>query len=130
MGVKRQNLAFLDRFMVIEVDYADLEIEMAILEKVTPQIPKAIRKKMIELASKVRTIFKGNDDSQELSVTFSTRTLIRWSIQTQRSKGANCPLSYALNRALLNRCTEEEEKETINTLAIALFGESFIPEKN
>ncbi len=129
VGVQRQNLAFLDRFMVIEVDYAAPEIEQTILEKVTPNIPNSVRGRMIELANKVRTIFKGEEDTAtELSVTFSTRTLIRWAIQTQRNQGAPCPLSYALDRALLNRCSNEEEKEAINTLAIALFGSSFNPE--
>lgn len=129
VGVQRQNLAFLDRFLVVEVDYADKEIEMAILEKMTPQIPKAIRLLMIELANKVRTVFKGEEDADtDLSVTFSTRTLIRWAIQTQRNQGAPCPLSYSLDRALLNRCANAEEKEAINTWAIALFGSSFNPD--
>lgn len=130
VGVQRQNLAFLDRFLVIEVDYADMEIELAILERVAPNIPKSIRQRMVELAQKVRSVFKGNEDTgTDLSVTFSTRTLIRWAIQTQRSQGAPCPLSYALDRALLNRCSSKEEKEAINTWAIALFGGSFLPEQ-
>ncbi len=130
-GVQRQNMAFLDRFVVLEVDYPIKEIEMLILEKMFPNIPKAIRSKMIDLANKVRAIFKGEDDvmGDELSVTFSTRTLIRWGFLTQRNSRAPCSLSYSLNRALLNRCSEPEEKEAINTLAIALFGESFIPEE-
>lgn len=128
-GVMRQNLAFMDRFYVIKVDYADAEVEVAILEQVVPKIPKVIRTKMVELANKVRKVFKGEDDAGvELSVTFSTRTLIRWAIQTQRSQGAPCPLSYSLDRALLNRCSDETEVEAINTWAIALFGENFEPE--
>lgn len=129
VGVQRQNLAFLDRFMVIEVDYATPEVELAILDKITPNIPKAIKERMIQLANKVREVFKGDSDSSnELSVTFSTRTLIRWAIQTQRNEGAPCPLSYALNRALLNRCSNAAEKEAINSWAVALFGSSFNPD--
>lgn len=116
VGVQRQNMAFLDRFNVTKVWYADEDIEMEVLEKVAPNIPKTIRKKMISLANKVRNVFAGDDDSNvDLSITFSTRTLIRWAIQTQRNQGANCPLSYALDRALLNRCSEEEEREAINS---------------
>jgi cobaltochelatase CobS len=127
-GVQRQNLAFMDRFLVIKVDYASEEVECAILEKIAPTIPKAIRTKMVELANKVRKVFKGDIESNtDLSVTFSTRTLIRWAIQTQRSQGAECPLSYALNRALLNRCSEAEERESINTWAMALFGTNYRP---
>lgn len=130
-GVMRQNLAFMDRFNVINVDYPDHDIEVAILAKVAPTIPKTISSKMVELANKVRNVFKGEDDAGvELSVTFSTRTLIRWAIQTQRSQGAPCALSYALDRALLNRCSDETEVESINTWAIALFGSNFDPEAN
>lgn len=130
VGVQRQNMAFLDRFNVTKVWYADEDIEMEVLEKVAPNIPKTIRKKMISLANKVRNVFAGDDDSNvDLSITFSTRTLIRWAIQTQRNQGANCPLSYALDRALLNRCSEEEEREAINSWAIAEFGSNFEPEK-
>lgn len=130
-GVQRQNMALMDRFLMLEVDYPSEEIEIEILGKVTPNIPKTIRKKMVELANKVRTIYKGEEDSNvELTVTFSTRTLIRWAIQTQRNQGAACPLSYSLDRALLNRCSEAEEKEAINSLAIALFGTNFEPESN
>ncbi|PMP14108.1 ATPase [Vibrio breoganii] len=128
VGVQRLNLAFMDRFNIIKVDYADSEIEAQILEKIAPTIPKKIRENMIDLANKVRKVFKGDEEANvELSVTFSTRTLIRWAIQTQRNKGANCPLSYALDRALLNRCSEEEEREAIQTWAIGLFGSSFKP---
>ncbi|EGR0468601.1 AAA family ATPase [Vibrio cholerae] len=129
VGVQRQNLAFLDRFIVIDVDYASEDIENRILEKIAPKVPKAIRERMVTLANKVRKVFKGeSDDNTDLSVTFSTRTLIRWAIQTQRNQGAPCPLSYGLNRALLNRCSNAEEKEAINTWAIALFGSSFNPD--
>lgn len=129
VGVQRQNIAFLDRFVVIEVDYADMETEMEILQKIAPAIPKAIRQRMVELAQKVRNVFKGVDDTAtELSVTLSTRTLIRWAIQTQRNQGAPSPLSYALDRALLNRCANSEEREAINIWAIALFGSNFNPD--
>lgn len=130
VGVQRQNLAFLDRFLVIEVDYASPEVELEILEKIAPKIPKALRELMVELANKVRKVFKGDEENEteELSVTFSTRTLIRWAIQVQRCQGSPCPLSYALDRALLNRCSNAEEKEAINTWAIGLFGSNFTPD--
>lgn len=127
-GVQKQNLAFMDRFTVIREDYPEKEIELRILEKVCTNIPIEIRSKMIDLANKVRAIFKGESEEDtgiELSVTFSTRTLIRWGLQTQRNQGATCAISYALDRALLNRCYQDEEVEAINTLAVALFGEAF-----
>ncbi len=126
-GTQPLNIAFMDRFLTIQVDYAHKDVEMVILEKVAKNLPMVIRSKMIDLANKVRKVFKGDDDSGvEMSVTLSTRTLIRWAIQTQRYQGAPCPLSYALNLALLNRCGDETEVEAVNTWAIALFGSEFI----
>lgn len=130
VGVRRQNLAFMDRFVVIEVDYPTKEIELDILLKVAPSIPKDLLDKMIDVANKVRLIFKGECEEDaysdiDLSVTFSTRTLIRWAIQTQRAKGAPCALSYALTKSLLNRTGDEGEKEAIHMIAKAIFGKSY-----
>lgn len=128
-GVMRQNLAFMDRFVVVQVDYMNPEVEVGILRKVTPDIPVVIAEKMVELANKVRKVFSGETiDDTQLSVTFSTRTLIRWAIQTQRNKGAACAISYALDRSLLNRCSDATEIEAINTWAQAIFGDTFKPE--
>jgi cobaltochelatase CobS len=128
-GTQPLNIAFLDRFLSINVDYAEKQVEVDILERVAKNIPQNIRENMVELANKVRKVFKGEDDSGvALSVTFSTRTLIRWAIQTQRSQGADCAISYALDRALLNRCSDKTEVEAINTWAIALFGKHFVPQ--
>lgn len=125
----RQNMAFMDRFVVIKVDYTEADVELGILRKCAPKIPVEIGRKMIELATKVRQVFTGeSDDDVQLSITFSTRTVMRWAIQTQRNQGASCAISYALDRALLNRCSDKTEVEAINTWAVAIFGDNFVPE--
>ncbi|WP_028864967.1 AAA family ATPase [Psychromonas aquimarina] len=129
-GTQPLNIAFMDRFRTLKVDYAAKEVEVDILGKVASAIPPIIRENMVELANKVRTVFKGESDTDEveMSVTFSTRTLVRWAIQTQRCQRADCAISYALDRALLNRCSDQSEVEAINAWAIALFGDEFKPE--
>jgi cobaltochelatase CobS len=130
-GVQRQNMAFLDRFIVIYVDYLDEETEVKLLTQIAPKIPKEVITKMVQVANKVRTIFKGEQEDEgeladvELSVTFSTRTLIRWVVQTQRSKGAPCALSYALTKSLLNRVSDKSEALAIHTIAASIFGKSY-----
>ncbi len=73
-GVLRQNMAFLDRFYMFEIGYSDPQIEIGILEKITPSVVEALRTRMVQFANEVRELFiKG-----EVEVTLSTRTLCRW----------------------------------------------------
>lgn len=73
-GILRQNLAFLDRFYMIEVGYPDPEIEKKILTEVAPSVGSDIRDRMVNIANEIRALFiKG-----EAEVTLSTRTLTRW----------------------------------------------------
>jgi cobaltochelatase CobS len=126
-GIMQQNLAFMDRFRVIEVDYPSEEEEISVLAKAVPGLPKEVAKPMIKFAGEVRKLFVGNDKGDgDLSVTFSTRTLIRFATLTVQFKGAPRPLEYALARALSNR-TSGPEREAINRLAMATFGDLWDP---
>ncbi len=42
-GVLQQNLAFLDRFRIIEATYSEPSVEEAILENVAPGLPEVFR---------------------------------------------------------------------------------------
>ncbi len=91
-GVLRQNLAFLDRFRVVQV------------------------------ANEVRRLFLGQADTgQELTVTLSTRTLVRWARLALTFKGAPQPLAYTLDQALTARA-EPEQREAIHRIAADVFG--------
>ncbi|MBN2907321.1 MAG: CbbQ/NirQ/NorQ C-terminal domain-containing protein, partial [Rhodobacteraceae bacterium] len=124
-GVLRQNLAFLDRFRLMDVGYPTPEEEWKILERAAPAIPGAILDKMIQVANEVRRLFVGGQDgAPELTVTLSTRTLVRWAHLLTTFKGAPNALEYGLTRALTARA-EPEQREAIHRIAADVFGEDW-----
>lgn len=102
-GVLAQNLAFMDRFWVVMVEYPTKEAETALLTKITPDLPTALISSMIDLAKEVRDSFMSEDGSG-MEVTFSTRTLIRWAKLTLMyaplARHGIMPVEHALDRAL------------------------------
>ena len=113
-GTLRQNLAWLDRFILCEVQYPEEKVEADLLKKRYPQLPKNISKKMVQYANEVRRLFMGNADNTEnyantIEVTLSTRTLLRWADLTIRfqplSQQGIQSITYALDRALGFRAT-------------------------
>jgi len=110
-GVMRQNIAFMDRFIVVEVGYPKTEVEVNLLQQKFPQIPVDILTKMVDFANDVRKNFMGNSAAHDaLEVTLSTRTLIRWAELTMAfqplSKQGISPVMYALDRALGFRASQ------------------------
>lgn len=102
-GVLAQNLAFMDRFWVVMVEYPTKEAETALLSKITPDLPAALISSMTDLATEVRESFM-KDDGSGMEVTFSTRTLIRWAKLTLMyaplARHGIMPVEHALDRAL------------------------------
>ena len=123
-GVSRQNIAFMDRFTVMKVDYPDPVLELGILSQACPDIPKAILESMIEVANKVRSLFMGeSDDAASIDLTFSTRSLIRWANYALLYNQAPNSLHYALELSLLNRASDET-KTAITDVVDRIFGDS------
>ena len=125
-GVLRQNLAFLDRFRVLAVGYPDPETEQSLLDQLVPELPREIAEKLIVVANEVRRLFLGESNEQaggtsELTVTLSTRTLLRWARLTVTFKGAPNPLAYALDHALTARA-EPQEREAVHRIAADVLG--------
>jgi cobaltochelatase CobS len=90
-GVLRQNLAFFDRFRVVEVGYPDPALERAILAQALPVLPEIIAERMIRVASEVRRLFVGEaEGGRELTVTLSTRTLIKGYVLLDRIELDGC----------------------------------------
>ncbi len=131
-GTLRQNLAFLDRFMLVEASYPKSEIELNILQKLFPDLPTEITSKMVDYANEVRKLFMGELSSNPLDpmtanaceVTLSTRTLIRWAdlvirFQPLANQGIQ-PISYALDRALAFRASKES-RAMLHELAQRIF---------
>lgn len=118
-STKRQNLASMGRFMILEVGYADPTEEIMILEKAIPTLPSIIRDKMIGIANEVRKLFVGG----ELEVTMCTRTLVRWANLTTfyKAKPNIDPITYALDRAIGYRA-EATSRQALHELCQRFFG--------
>jgi cobaltochelatase CobS len=120
-GCLRQNIAFLDRFMMVEVPYADEGQELTILSNSAPQILEPIRQGMVRYANEIRRLFIAG----ELEVTLSTRTLVRWARMASFYKGMEAqgkkPLIHALDRALGFRA-EPESRQALHEIAQRIFG--------
>ncbi|MGL1931814.1 MAG: AAA family ATPase [Desulfotalea sp.] len=113
-GTLSQNLAFMDRFWVSQIEYPSIEAEEQLLAMKSGNLPEDVRKKMVEYAGEVRRFFMGDSHvhfNQKIEVTFSTRTLIRWADLIQRfqplAQQGIQPVTYALDRALGFRATKE-----------------------
>lgn len=124
-GVLHQNLAAMDRYRFSVVPYMAEQDEQNVLEQVVPRLPENLRNSMIRIANDVRNLFMGENGSDgQLSITMSTRTLVRWAKMTLQFRGAPNAIQYALDHALLNRASPEE-KEAITRLAKDVFGEQW-----
>lgn len=121
-AVKTQNLAAMDRYRIMHVDYPDADVEEGILKKVVPNLPESIIKGMVSVANEIRSVFKGNSPEVQLGLTMSTRVLRRWGLLTMDFKGAQNAVSYALDIALLRRANPEE-REAITRICKDVFGE-------
>lgn len=128
-GVLRQNIAFMDRFVLVEGSYMEEKQELLILKNhVGDQIPEETLVQMLRFAAAVRRLFLG-DNAEEMDVTieitFSTRTLIRWAllILQYRAQGreADDPIACALDRALGFRASLPS-RMTIRELLQRIFG--------
>lgn len=126
-GTIQQNLAYLDRFWIVQVSYPDIAIEERILEaRFGDTLNPQVRTNMVRLANQVRSQFVGAGKAgATLSITFSTRTLVRWGdmiLAFSRSPIQGSRLEYALDRALLMRA-RPHEREAVVAMAKAIFGD-------
>lgn len=134
-GATKQNMAFMDRFWVMEADYPPADVELDILKRAVPEVPEEVSSKLITIANQVRSAVKGKAvekvDPGSINVTFSTRTLIRWAtnIGAFTSYGAAKSETMAIVRrglyvSLLNRANEDA-RQAIDGLFSAEFGHEF-----
>lgn len=131
-GVMQQNLAFLDRFRLMEVGYPESSVEKSILQSSLTRmgisydsVMENLTEKMIQVANEIRRLFVGGTDGAgELSVTMSTRTLVRWTNLMITYKRAPNALAYSLDRALTFRA-EPSQREAIHRIAKDVFGETW-----
>ena len=128
-GVLRQNLAFMDRFRVVQVGYPEPDIERQVVQQAAPKFPVPIIDRMIQVASEIRRLFVGDHDGggPELTVTMSTRTLVRWAQLSLTFKGAPQVFAYALTQALTARA-ERDQQVAIHRIAADTFGDYWQPQ--
>lgn len=139
-GIVIQNMAAMDRYRFMSVDYPDASVETAILAKVAPELGSTIHEAMVDVANQVRAVYKGDgdpvsivmDDGRRQDVAFSdplsTRKMVLWAqlaIQFRSStnaEGKRNALSYALHMAHLRRLSDFE-REAILHLCKSVFPE-------
>lgn len=124
-GVLRLNLAFMDRFMLIEMGYPEADTEVSLLRQRFPQLPQELATSMVSYANDIRKQFMGTDSGPDaLSVTLSTRTLLRWAGLTLAyhplSAQGISPIIHALDRALASRASASD-KAVLHELARKYF---------
>jgi cobaltochelatase CobS len=140
-GTRIQNVALRNRCMFTLVTYPEPDEEMAILDKVTPELPGFAKEKMIAVANDVRRLFMGAEEISEddyrgdaaphadpdsgdqpdaLEVTISTRTLVLWAEATWLSCGVAKyefqPHKYALDRVLLMGAEPETRRKVFEVV--------------
>lgn len=126
-GVQQQNLAALDRYRLLEVGYASEVAETELLKRILSPSLESIIPSMIKLANEVRKLFigeEGGEVGQRLSITMSTRTLIRWGLLADSFRGAPNVMKFALDQALLLRA-EPEDRKVIDNIGKLIFGSSW-----
>lgn len=126
-GTVSQNLATWDRYRMVEVPYMEEADEVDTLVQIMGTAATEVVKTMVKVANAVRKQFVGNPDSQgsgSLTVTFSTRTLLRWArIGTtySRNRVGSAAFAMALREALTNRAPVDQ-RIVVHTIARDLFG--------
>lgn len=121
-GVQMQNLAAMDRYRFMHVGYPSADVEKSIIKQAVPSIPEAVAERMVAIANRVRDLFMGSaTDNGELTVTMSTRTLVRWAKLTVMYRGAESAVLMALESALLLRAPSSEA-EAIRRLTLDMLG--------
>ncbi|MGI0646949.1 AAA family ATPase [Pseudomonas aeruginosa] len=130
-GTQTQNLATWDRYRMIEVPYMDEDDEVELMQHVLVGAPEPVLRTMVQVANNVRAQFVGNPDatgkSGNLTVTFSTRTLLRWGrvgVTYQKNNVGGCPLGKALRESLTNRAVPVQ-RLAIHGIAKDLFGSAW-----
>jgi len=124
LGVRQQNIAAMDRYRVVTVNYLPAEVEEELLKSKVPDLNKFMVPKMVEMANNLRQLFTGDGESGsggELSFPMSTRVLIRWARQTLAYEACPNRLQYALEESFLARAAPEE-RIAIERVATNIFG--------
>jgi MoxR-like ATPase len=112
-GTHRLNEAFLDRFLVVEVDYPKAKEETEILAQRTGLKDKRLLSKMVQVANKAREEYR----QMKISSTFSTRKLIDWATAVEIYTPAQAFLLEVVGKL------PREDRNIFRDIASAIFSE-------
>jgi cobaltochelatase CobS len=128
-GTNRLNLAFMDRFLKLEAKYPAPAVEKALLKMKAPTI-SGLHEMMVEYANMVRESFLNAENSIQMDVTFSTRTLLAWAELLQLYEPMKTKvnlLEYTLMRVLGNMASETCRVALVEILQRVSTRELFTP---
>lgn len=126
-GIQTQNIAFMDRFRFCWLGYMDAVSEEKILQAKVPNMPKQIRERLITVANAVRTQFLGESGTGgdgTLSITMSTRTVVRWAKLSFDYRQHPTPIKYGLEMSL-TRKADPDEALAIEKMAHGILGDQW-----
>lgn len=128
-GTMAQNLASWDRYRIVEFNYMSPDKELKVLTRHLNGAPADVLNGMVSVANEVRNQFIGSlgDGVKTLTVTFSTRTLLRWARVgvTYTKAKVQAPLAAALRESLTNRC-DTAQRLAIHKIAQDKFGQGWV----
>jgi len=116
-GVQTQNVAGMDRWLLLEKGYMPEDQELEILAKSAHQLPVQLHKSMVAYANEVRKMSVAKDGGS-LNVPFSTRSLLRWAKMTVallNVKSNTSALDLGLEKTLFDR-GEPQDQEALRGL--------------
>lgn len=123
-GIQQQNVAAMDRYRMLTVDYPTEMVEEGILANVAGNIDKKLRAQMCRFVQEMRKSFLGQGKGPSISIPFSTRSLVNWASAVQFYAMDKTPLKKALELFFLNKLSPEE-REAANAVAVTVFGEQW-----
>ncbi len=132
-GVGQMNMAFMDRFTVLEARYPDEKDEVSLLCRRFAKLPKEVVKAMVKTANVLRKLFTNEEPGQApCEITLTTRSLLRWADLCLRYEALSSigisPVMYAADLAFANRASKPT-KTMIHELIQRTFAEPNNKEK-
>lgn len=128
-GRKEQDAANTSRFWMVDVPYADAEVETQLVKNILtaalePSEAEAYAMKMVDVAGRVRNqSIASNSAEGALELTFPTRSLLLWAEGICVFAEAKNPVHYALERALTRQARPDTgTKEAIHEIVFDVFG--------
>lgn len=138
-GVKRQNVALMDRMRFVKVWYMTSEEEATLLAGKVPMLTRSQAERLVEVANAIRDLYIGPSKQGldgVIHCPMSTRVLVRWaelasdfaapSIRVGLAQMGLTPLSYTLPMAFLDRFIPEE-REAIEQICLSILDKEWKP---